>query len=170
MPRTSGGDKIIRIVALIGLCALVYYFSFEQGRSSQDDRSEHQREVLKAKDRVIQSLALEIKQLKDRLVELEQSGCPEAGAEAEAPGEGRVTIRLNASRIMFDGALVLTCLDIDRTRRMARLQVNLVREDRLVTEGVGLGKSLKFSLQNKAYTLILEQLHSSFVLVKLLAG
>jgi F0F1-type ATP synthase membrane subunit b/b' len=65
-------DLIIRLIALIVLCGLVYYFSFEQGRSAVSSKTNRLEAALAAKERVIESQALEINRLQKQLEE-----CPE---------------------------------------------------------------------------------------------
>jgi F0F1-type ATP synthase membrane subunit b/b' len=160
-------DLIIRLIALIVLCGLVYYFSFEQGRSAVSSKTNRLEAALAAKERVIESQALEINRLQKQLEE-----CPEKAAESilsgeEAPPDQRITIRQGASRIVFNGRLALTCLEIDRNKKTADLRINLVQEDRLIEETIGLGQGLRFTLSDQEYTLILDQLQSSFVSVQL---
>jgi hypothetical protein len=161
-------DNLIRMLALIALSALVYYFSFSQGRDSVEPRLRLMEEALMAKERVIEKMAAEIKHLKN---EQESSsarpgtGELEFGAEDETPNS--INIRLHASRILFNENLVITCLDIDRTESKARIQINLVREEKLLTQTISLGQGLRFDLGNTMYILILERLQASHVTVQL---
>lgn len=158
-------DKITRIIALIGLCALVYYFSFDQGRTAQGPRLERLENALKAKERIIENMALEIRDLKEQLAECGASGRAVKTPEGDGKIDSRVTLRLQSSKMMFDQSLVLTCLDIDRGKKKARLQINLVKEDKLLTKDVGLGQSFRFNMSDEEYSMILEQIKSSFITV-----
>ena len=160
-------DLVIRLIAFVVLCGLVYYFSFEQGRSAAGGKVTRLEAALEAKERVIGQLSLEINRLRKQL-----ANCPEKDAEtilsnSEPESDQRITIRLGASRIVFNGRLALTCLEIDRNKKTASLRINLVQEDKLIEESVGLGQGIRFSLSGQDYTLILEQLQSSFVSVQI---
>ena len=160
-------DLVIRLIALIVLCGLVYYFSFEQGRSAVSSKMTRLETALKAKERVIEHQGVEITRLQKQL-----EACPEKAAETilsneESLSDQRITIRQGASRIVFSGRLALTCLEIDRAKKAADLRINLVQEDRLIEETIGLGQGLRFTLDGQEYTLILDQLQSSFVSVQI---
>jgi len=163
-------ENIVRIAALIGLCALVYYFSFDQGRRNLEPKIKRLETALEAKERLNQSLALEISRLKEELKKaqtLYPSAASEAGWSAEEESD-RITVRLRSSRILFDQRLVLTCLAIDRTAKQADLQINLIQEEKLIQEKVKLGQGLRFSLNGREFILILDEIHSSFVTTQII--
>lgn len=160
-------DLVIRLIAFVVLCGLVYYFSFDQGRSAVGAKVTRLEAALEAKERVIGQQTLEISRLRKLL-----DKCPEKAAETilsndESESDQRITIRQGASRIVFNGRLALTCLEIDRNKKTASLRINLVQEDKLIEETVGLGQGIRFSLSGQEYTLILDQLQSSFVSVQI---
>ena len=165
------GQNIIRIIALIGLCALVYYFSFEQGRLAMRPRIKFLEDSLAAKDRVLETLALEVSRLKERLTRLEK----ERGQTSEGPASrttaeeiGLIKLQRNSSRVLFNRRLVLTCLDIDQRQRQATLQINLIHEDRLRTEAVKLGQGLKFTLDGQSYKIIVDRLHTGSIAARII--
>jgi len=163
-------ENIVRIAALIGLCALVYYFSFDQGRRSFEPKIKRLETTLEAKEKLNQSLALEIHRLKEELKKA-QASSPLAEPEAGRPDEkevDRITVRLHSSRILFEQRLILTCLEIDRTAKQADLQINLIQEEKLIKETVRLGQSLRFTLNAREFVLILDEIHSSFVTTKII--
>ena len=165
------GENIVRIIALIGLCGLVYYFSFDQGRRAQQPRLERLNQRLAAKDRVIANLASEVKRLKDQEAQLQdrlgRSEAPSSDSQTSQDLK-RVVIRLHSSRILFDQRLALTCLDIDRERNQATLQINLIEENQIKTSVVQLGRSFSFKLGGATRTLFLDQIQSSFVTILIL--
>ena len=159
------GQNAIRIVALIGLCALVYYFSFDNGRRAMEPQVQNLRAGLAAKDRVLETMAVEVKRLKEELSRC-ASGSGSPAPRADAAPAPRVKVPLNAARLLFDNRLALTCLEIDRDRKEARLLINLLTEERQRIETLGLGRSLNLSLNGQAFTLVLDQLHSSFIMAR----
>jgi len=162
-------ENIVRIAALIGLCALVYYFSFDQGRRSFEPKIKRLETNLEAKEKLNQSLAVEIHRLKEELKQAQASSPlaePEAGRTEEKEA-GRITVRLHSSRILFDQRLVLTCLEIYRTAKQADLQINLIQEEKLIKETVRLGQSLRFTLNEREFILILDEIHSSFITARI---
>lgn len=157
-------DKTVRIIALICLCALVYYFSFDQGRIAQGPKMERLEKTIEAKERVIESMAAEIKSLKEQLENARTERTDPAKAE-NGEESLKLTLRLQNSRLLFDERVVLSCLEIDRKNKEAKIQLNLVKEDVLITKTVGLGRSLIFELDKARYSLIVDQIHSSFISV-----
>lgn len=166
------GENIVRIIALIGLCGLVYYFSFDQGRRAAEPAIRGMESRVAAKDRIIESLAVEVRRLKEELEAARQSAGEagrEGGAEAEqALASDRFTLRLQASRILFDQRVVVSCLAIDREAGTATIQINLVREETLLAEPIKLGQGLKFVLDDQSYALILDQIQPNFVTAQLI--
>ncbi|MDY6851219.1 MAG: hypothetical protein SV487_03965 [Thermodesulfobacteriota bacterium] len=158
------GQNIVRIIALIGLCALVYYFSFDQGRRDIKSHVQVLESRLEAKERTIQGLAAEVGRLKKEIQRQKKPASagpePEAG-RPEAKEDGRINIRLHSSEILFEQNLVLTCLGIDRSQNQAELQVNLIREDKLHVKTIKLGQGLRFSMGGQAFILILDRINSS---------
>ncbi len=126
---------------------------------------------LAAKDRVIQTLAVEVGRLKRELQgrekRLEQPDQPSV-ARNHLKEAIRVTIRLGASRILLDQRLVVACLDITRDKRQAALQLNFVREERILPVLVKIGQSVHFDLNERKYAMILEDLRSNAVVLKII--
>lgn len=168
------GDRIFRIIALIFLCTLVYYFSYDQGRRARKPVMEKIQQNLAAKERVIQTLAVEVGRLKGELrrreKSLEQLDQPDQSSAArESLKEAtRVTIRLGTSRILLDQRLVVACLDINRDKREAALQLNFVREERILPVLVKIGQSVLFDLNERKYAMILDDLRSNTVVLKII--
>lgn len=165
------GDRIFRIIALIVLCTLVYYFSYDQGRRAGKPKMERIQQNLAAKERVIQTLAVEVGRLKGELrrreKRLEQPDQPSAALKRLKEAT-RVTIRLGASRILFDQRLVVACLDINRDKKQAALQLNFVREGRILPVLVKIGQSVHFDLNERKYAMILDDLRSNTVVLKII--
>ncbi len=160
------GDKFIRLLALIVLCGLVYYFSYDQGRRNWQPKIERLEQTIQVKDRSLQAMAAEIHALKEDLRQAGSGAAPSSGPSAE--DSERITVRLESSRIMFDRRVVLTCLSIERAAQEALLQVNMLHEDKILLEKVKLGQGLRFSLDGVDYALVLDQIQSSFVTIQLI--
>ncbi|MEW5724990.1 MAG: hypothetical protein AB1896_17900 [Thermodesulfobacteriota bacterium] len=162
-------DKLFRMIALIALCAMVYYFSFDQGRDSQRVKLAKMQETLEAKERIIAKLAAEVARLKK---ELAGSGISEGEDTspdlAQAGPSLRITVREGASRTLYDGRLILTCLSLDRPGKKALIQLNLLEEGRLIKEDLGLGLGLRFNLGGRTLVLVLEQLQANQMVAQII--
>ncbi|MBU2548223.1 MAG: hypothetical protein KKB20_07440 [Proteobacteria bacterium] len=156
------GQNILRIIALIGLCALVYYFSFDNGRRAMEPRVREIEAGLLAKDRIMESMALEVRRLKEQLANC-PGGAESAPAREDAEAAPRVRVQLDASRLIFDNRLLVTCLGIDREKKQARILLNLIDEDTRKAETLELGHGLNFSLAGQNFTMLLEQIQTSSV-------
>lgn len=165
------GDRIFRIIALILLCTLVYYFSYDQGRRARKPEIEKIQQNLAAKERVIQTLAVEVGRLKRELRRREKSleqPDQSSAARKRLKEATRVTIRLGTSRILLGQRLVVACLDINRDKREAALQLNFVREERILPVLVKIGQSVYFDLNERKYAMILDDLRSNTVVLKII--
>ena len=162
-------DRIIRMIALIALCAMVWYFSFDQGRLTQKNRLDELQKALAGKDRVIAKLGAEIARLKD---ELKKAGLDERTGDPSGLPKGdmnlRITVRAEASRTLFDGRVVVSCLSIDRPGRRAEIQINMLEAERIVSDSVGLGKGVKFSFDGEEFILVLERIHPSQITAQII--
>ena len=159
-------DNLIRMMALVALCAMVYYFSFDQGREAMKPTIAEWQDTVAAKNRIIEKMALEVDYLKQELAKA-RAGSPGPGELPDDGGTDRVVLRTGTSRILFEARLVLTCLEIDRDNKTARLQINLVQDGKVLTETIGLGQNVNIGVNGQGYTLILEQIHSSFIVINL---
>jgi hypothetical protein len=131
---------------LVALCALTYYISFDHGRESLRPRLEGQeRRFLEERDR----LAEEVRRLEAQLAR-----CLSAPAEADRPGPGRIALKVNQSKTIFDGRLILSVLALDSEAGRVRIQLNFVRENRQVTEDLAVGGSLGFSLGGRDWAVV----------------
>ncbi|MEW6264735.1 MAG: hypothetical protein AB1641_16810 [Thermodesulfobacteriota bacterium] len=156
-------DKAFRIAALIGLCALVYYFSFDQGRQSQRERLAGLEQTLKAKERLAEGAAAEIKTLQEKLAKCRNELNPGSATGASEAEAARFNLRRGASRSFLEGRLLVSCLEINPGAKLALMQLNLVKEDKLLTQPLRLGQNLNFTLGGASYALILEQIHPSMI-------
>ncbi|MFH1136052.1 MAG: hypothetical protein V1816_08185 [Pseudomonadota bacterium] len=161
-------DKLVRVLALIVLCALVYYFSFDQGRASTSGKVRQLEKALAAKEQVIASLAGNLDRLKKELEVKEKAGKVfGAGAAADA-AEGRFSIRLNSSRMLFGDRAAVACLAISPDGPRATLQFNDLGEGSIKSETLGVGQAVRVEFGDQAFTLILEQIYPSYVSVRIL--
>ncbi|MBW2624269.1 MAG: hypothetical protein JRD68_15280 [Deltaproteobacteria bacterium] len=165
------GDRIFRIIALIFLCALVYYFSYDQGRRAQKPQVERINQNLIAKERLIERLAVEVGRLKEEL-----AACKENTNQTDEIKTGqesikdaaRVMVRLGSSRILFNQQIVVACLDINRDKKEAALQLNFIQERRILPVLVKVGQSVHFKLGERKYAMILDELRSNNVVLKII--
>jgi len=136
-----------RGVLLVALCALAYYLSYDHGRESLRPRLEDQeRRFLEERDR----LTLELGRLEAQLAR-----CLAPPAEADrTAGPARIALRVNQSRTLFDGRLVLSVLALDSEAGRVLVQLNFVRENRQLTEELAVGGSLGFSLGGRDWAVV----------------
>jgi hypothetical protein len=159
-------DKIVRVLAVIGLSAIVYYFSFEQGRISNQHRIEQLEGLLAKRQARIEALSADMFEMRQELERLREQ--VEAGPEINGAESIGLTVRLGGSRILYDARLVVSCLAISRDRDAARIQVNLIAQGRVIEEEMGLGQSMTFPFDGGSMTVILEGLRPSQAALRLL--
>ena len=165
------GDKIFRIIALIFLCALVYYFSYDQGRRAQKPQVDLINQNLIAKEKLIETLAVEVGRLKEELAAWRENTKQKdeiKTGQKSIKDVTRVVVRLGSSRILFDQQIVVACLDINRDKKEAALQLNFVQEERILPALVKVGQSIHFNLGERKYAMILDELHSNNVVLKII--
>jgi len=136
-----------RGVLLVALCVLAYYLSFDHGRESLRPRLEGQeRRFLEERDR----LTMEVGRLEAQLAR-----CLAAPAETDrAAGLGRIALKVNQSKTLFDGRLILSVLALDSDAGRVMVQLNFVRENRQLTEDLAVGGSLGFSLGGREWAVV----------------
>lgn len=155
-------DNLARIIALVILCGLVYWFSYDQGRSAMKHKVEVLEEKIRHQQEIIEAKSLEVRRLEARLKELAKELPVERAPESESITTiQRITLSPNASRTLFDARLILTCLNVDRDRNRALIQLTLVQEGRIRKVDIGVGGGVRFTVNQKEYTLILDQIQSS---------
>jgi hypothetical protein len=150
--------NIWRTAALVILCGLVYYFSFDQGREAVRGDYDSLREDAA---RELEAQQQEITRLRRALnVCARETAAPAAAPPAPAASPAppaqveRLSLRAGQSKIVFDGQLVITLLQVAGTENRALVQLNFLEEERLVTENLAAGGSLKFSLDNREWALV----------------
>jgi hypothetical protein len=165
------GDRIVRIAALIVLCALVYYFSFDQGRrtlQSKIDRLENEKQ---SKDRLIENLAMEVRRQKEKTAALEKQLAPDGGRQTRTLGPekspARFLIRLGASRMLLEQRLAAALIDIDQATKTASLTLNFLRDGKTRSIKVQLGHSLTLSLDGASFTLLAEEVRPNAVVLRM---
>ncbi|MDR1921502.1 MAG: hypothetical protein LBS31_07150 [Candidatus Adiutrix sp.] len=151
MAQDIKGDKLWRTAALMMLCGLVYFFSYDHGRQALRP----QLEALQKKAGLeLENQRLEILRLRAALNE-----CQTGGASARGPQPlDRVSLRTGHSEILFDGRLVLTLLRVENTENRILVQLNFLEEGRLVSEMLGAGGSLKFQMDGRNWALVVSAL------------
>jgi hypothetical protein len=164
MAKRETGDKIWRGVALVILCALVYYFSYDQGRDAVRNNYDAFKQEA---SRELEAQSREIMRLSAALAECSREKPPAQAAAGAAPppppspaetappaAVERLLLRSGQSKIIFDGQLVVTLLQVAGTENRALIQLNFLEEERLVTENLATGGSLKFTLDNRNWALV----------------
>jgi hypothetical protein len=136
-----------RGILLAALCALVYFVSYDHGRQSLRPRLAEQEQLFREeRDRLVG----EFLRLQGEL-----TNCLAAApAGAGQTGPIRIPLKVNQSRTIFDGRLILSVLDIDNEAGRARVQLNFMRENRQVVEDLAVGGSLGFSLGDRDWAVV----------------
>ncbi|MDR2947479.1 MAG: hypothetical protein LBV79_12145 [Candidatus Adiutrix sp.] len=150
------GDKFWRSAALLILCALVYYISYDQGREAVQGR------LLEAEARlaaVEKQAAADLENQRREIIRL-QSALTERNRQesGDAPSVDRLPLRVNQSRILFGGRLVVTLLRVDSENDLARIQVNFIEEEQLAAENLPAGGSLRFTMDGQNWALVVSAL------------
>lgn len=163
-------DRLIRFSALIILCALVYYFSYDQGRRAVEPEKQKLEESLTAKERVLEALALEVGRLKIKTAALElelSKKNPRPNPEKPGPASAqRVVIRLGTARVMLNQRLVVACLEIDRSAKAALIQLNFIKENKIKKAVVRLGQNLAFELSGKKFMFVLDEIRATSITIR----
>jgi len=137
-----------RAALLVALCALAYYVSFDHGRESLRPRLEDQeRRFQEERDR----LTAELGRLEAQLA---RCLAPPPAETDRAAALGRIALKANQSKTLFDGRLVLSVLSLDSEAGRVMVQLNFVRENRQVTEDLAVGGSLAFSLGGRDWAVV----------------
>jgi len=147
------GDKFWRSAALVVLCALVYYFSYDQGRQAAE---------MQLQTDIKQSIA-ELDNQRREIVRLQAalSECGRNASTGETPSLDRIPLRVNQSRILFGGRLVVTLLKVDSGENKARIQLNFIEQERLVAEDLMAGGSLRFTMNEQNWAMVVSALSIS---------
>jgi hypothetical protein len=113
----------------------------------------------------LEGLAQELRKAKARLDECQNASPQEPPPDPSSAGQGdvRINIRNKATRTLFDGRVVIACLEIDPDRRKALIQINKVGEGAPVRREMVLGHSLPLIMGDVGYALILERVQASFI-------
>ena len=142
-----------RGVLLVVLCALAYCVSFDHGRDSLRPR-------LAELGRHNEVLRGEVDRLRGEVARLQG----QLAASPPDPGQadtGRISLRFNQIRTLFDGRLVLSVQDFDHNARWALIQIDFVRENRQMTKELTVGDSLVFRLGGSDWAVVLAELTMS---------
>ncbi len=146
------GDKLWRSAALVVLCGLVYYFSYDHGRQSVRPQLEALR----------QEATRDLELQRRELLRLQASLAECHGRPIDRGGPlDRIPLRINQSRLLFDGRLVLTLVGVDRAESWAAVQLNFLGEERLAMEKLPAGGSLRFALDGRPWAVVVSGLSLS---------
>jgi hypothetical protein len=88
-----------------------------------------------------------------RQMEARLARCLAPPAEAQT-GVGRIALKANQSRTLFEGRLILSVLAIDSEAGRVMVQLNFVRENRQVAKELAAGGSLGFSLGDRDWAVV----------------
>lgn len=164
------GDRLVRIAALIVLCALVYYFSYDQARRNSQAKIERLEDEKRSKDRLIESLAMEVRRQKERTADLEKQLAPDGGRQTRTPraetGPNRFLIRLGASQVLLEQRLAAALVDIDRSSQTASIKLTFLESGKTRSVKVQVGQALTLSLDGGSFTLLAEEVRPKAVVLR----
>lgn len=147
------GDKIWRSAALAFLCLLVYYFSYDHGRQSMRPKLE-----------AVEKQAIAELSLQRREIVRLQAALAECGRDAPADEPlplNRFPLKINESKILFGGRLVVTLLEVDNPENKARIQLNFIEQERLLAKDLIAGGSLRFAMDGRSWAVVVSALSLS---------
>ncbi|MGL4208814.1 MAG: hypothetical protein ACRCTY_05450 [Candidatus Adiutrix sp.] len=151
------GDKFWRTGALILLCALVYFFSYDHGRQSVEPKLRKlQREATN-----------ELENQKNELLRLREAlnGCQLTAIEPQTATEAheRFNLETGHSEIIFDGRLVIALLNVEPYENKATVQLNFIEHGHHVSEVLGAGGSITFQLDEGNWALVLRSIQENSI-------
>ena len=156
------GDKLWRTAALILLCGLVYYFSYDHGRQEMAGRLES---VRRQANEELENQRREILRLQALADECRNG----AGEAAASPGAiERIPLRVNQSRIIFGGRMVVTLLKVESLENKALVQINFMDEEKITAEEIMAGGAFRFTFDGRPWALVLSGLSMSSVSLNLM--
>jgi hypothetical protein len=159
-PTGPFGDRFWRVVALFALCFLVYYFSYDHGRSSAKARLE--REIAENKALRVQ-LGLQSQEIEDLKKSLFNAG-KETGERADpanAPEPIKFAARVAEDKRFFDGRLVLTVVEVNNLDREIAVRLHFVDTAYRETTLIKVGQPLIFVMDDRENRFFLDQLKGS---------
>lgn len=165
------GERLVRIAALIVLCALVYYFSYDQARRNAQSKIDRIENEKRSKDRLIESLAMEVRRQKERTADLEKQLAPDGGRQTRTPGTetgpDRFLIRLGASRMLLEQRLAAVLTDVDLPSKTASIKLTFLESGKTRSVRVQVGQALTLSLDGGSFTLLAEEVRPNAVVLRM---
>ncbi|MDR0549089.1 MAG: hypothetical protein LBI10_06750 [Deltaproteobacteria bacterium] len=163
------GDRFWRFLALFALCFLVYYFSYDHGRTTAKARLE--REIAENQALRIQ-LALQSQEIEKyktlfeggKLVKAEVAKEPgkEPGKKPAKNAPGRkFAARVAEDKNFFDDRLILTVVDVNNLDQEATVRLFYVDKAYREATLVKVGQNLTVKLNNQESQFFLDQLKGS---------
>jgi hypothetical protein len=157
------------VLALFVLCLLVYYFSYDHGRSAARAR-------LAREEADNSSLRLQL-ELQNQELEGLKAACPgvipgvTAGAAPRADGQSgsgekktgpvNYTFRVGENKNFFSGRLIVTVVAVNSLDQDATVRLHYVDSARRETSVVKTGRALTVRLDDRESQLFLDQLKGS---------
>ena len=161
------GDKLWRTIAILILCGLVYYFSFDHGRASMAERVAAEQESARTK---IESLVIDQARLTQDLKKCTESLDKVGGNSDGELGDGdSFSLRTGHSRLLFQNKLLLTLLEVNNLENHLKIQINKIDEGLLSTEELGAGVSFQIKHQNQNWALVVTGMKMSQATFTLIA-
>jgi hypothetical protein len=175
-------EKLARLAALMGLCALVWWFSYDHGRSVARTRvvrleaeniSLREKLILAEDDLRVVSARLAEKEAAEPAapapvaptgdpaqgVELPPAA-PAQAAEGET-GKSRLTVKLSENKGLFGGLVIVTMVELDSLEQEALVRAHFPQSGRRLARLMVPGDIMELELPDGLHRLYLDQIKGS---------
>ncbi|MDR2443311.1 MAG: hypothetical protein LBE31_07315 [Deltaproteobacteria bacterium] len=153
-------ERPVRLMALMLLCVLVWYFSYDQGRQTSRTRvARMEAENLSLREKVT-LLEEEVKILRSQ-----------NKADAEKPKDqalqmpessaSRLTVKLSENKGAFGGLVVVTLVELDSLNQEALVRIHYRDTGRRVAQLMVPGDLMAVDIKGQAHQLYLDQIKGS---------
>ncbi|MDR1308618.1 MAG: hypothetical protein LBL95_01760, partial [Deltaproteobacteria bacterium] len=173
-------ERLVRVGALIALCALVWYFSYDHGRSDGRNRVlKLERENISLREMLALAEA-DIRAVKESLAAAEAARCQPPGPDGEAPpasggagdqapgpaeaprpaddqARGRLTLRTMENKAAFGGQAILSLVELNSIDLEVTLRIRDAVSGRREAHVMVPGDLVEFGLDGQNHTLYLDQ-------------
>jgi hypothetical protein len=166
--RSKRMDRLIRIIALLLLCGLVWYFSYDQGRSTAKKR------VYRLEAENI-SLREQIALLEKDIEILKQGQLPgappkpadppasthEPGSSSDDQSKGRLTVKLSENKTAFGGKVIVSLVELNSIDQEALVRLHFTDSNNRQATIMNPGDIFEFELEGQPHKLYLDQIKGS---------
>ncbi|MDR2368791.1 MAG: hypothetical protein LBF58_11940 [Deltaproteobacteria bacterium] len=170
-------ERLVRVGALFLLCGLVWYFSYDHGRSDSSTVADKlELENISLREKLVLAEA-ELVAAKESLAAMEaamgaaaggetagedgQAGQDGAAAPVVAAARERVTLREKQNVAAFGGEAILSLVSLDIIDQEVTLRIERVKGRQREAHVMGPGDSVEFDLGGQPHSLYLDQIRGN---------